>query len=48
VSEEVQIEEVCEVFGGLVSAIDRLVKQLSKSAAPPTHAELDAIVDSHA
>jgi hypothetical protein len=48
VSDEVQIEEVCEVFGGLVPAIDRLVKQLSKSAAPPTQAELDAIVDSHA
>ena len=48
VSDEVQIEEVREVFGGLVPAIDRLVKQLSKSAAPPTQAELDAIVDSHA
>lgn len=48
VSDEVQIEEVCEVFGGLVPAIDRLVKQLSKSAAPPTQAELEAIVDSDA
>lgn len=47
-SDQVQIEEVCEVFGGLVPAIDRLVKQLSRSAAPPTQAELDAIIDSHA
>jgi GNAT superfamily N-acetyltransferase len=39
---------VSEVFDGLMPAIDRLVKQLSKSAAPPTQAELEAIVDSHA
>lgn len=48
VSDEVQIEEVCEVLGGLVPAIDGLVKQLSRSAAPPTEAELNAIVDSDA
>jgi hypothetical protein len=33
VPDQVRIEEVCEVFSGLVPAIERLMNQLSKSAA---------------
>lgn len=46
--DEVRIEEVSEVFDGLLLAIDGLVRQLSQSAVPPTPAELEAIVASPA
>ena len=45
-SDEVWIEEVRELFDGLAPAIDRLIRQLSHSATPPSPAQLEEIVAS--
>ena len=44
----VQVEVLDKVTGEVVEAFGRLIPQLSRSAAPPGQAELDAIVASSA
>jgi ribosomal protein S18 acetylase RimI-like enzyme len=48
VPREVRIEEVSDVFDGLLPVVEGLVRQLSRSAVSPTQAELEAIVASPA
>jgi ribosomal protein S18 acetylase RimI-like enzyme len=45
---QIRVEEVTELFDGLVEVVDRLVRQLSRSSPAPSAAELEEIADSPA
>lgn len=45
---EIRIDEATEVYDGLPDAVDRLVRQLSRSSPPPSAAELEELVGSPA
>jgi len=46
VPDEIRIEEATERFDGLSDAIDRLVRQLSRSSPPPSAPELEELIGS--
>lgn len=45
---EIRIDEATEVFDGLSDAVDRLVRQLSRSSPPPSGSELEELIGSPA
>jgi ribosomal protein S18 acetylase RimI-like enzyme len=48
VAGEIRIEEATEVYDGLPEAVDRLVRQLSRSSPPPSPSELEELIGSPA
>jgi ribosomal protein S18 acetylase RimI-like enzyme len=48
VAGEIRIEEATELYDGLPEAVDRLVRQLSRSSPPPSAAELEELIGSPA
>jgi ribosomal protein S18 acetylase RimI-like enzyme len=48
VAGEIRIEEATELYDGLPEAVDRLVRQLSRSSPPPSLPELDELIGSPA
>jgi ribosomal protein S18 acetylase RimI-like enzyme len=46
--DEIRREEASDNFEGLVEAVDRLVRQLSRSSPPPSAAELEELIGSPA
>jgi ribosomal protein S18 acetylase RimI-like enzyme len=47
-SGEIRVVQATERFDGLLDAVDRLVRQLSRSSPPPSAAELDELIGSPA
>ena len=45
---EIRIEEATELYEGLTEAVDRLVRQLSRSSPPPSASELEELIGSPA
>jgi ribosomal protein S18 acetylase RimI-like enzyme len=48
VAGEIRIDEATEVYDGLPEAVERLVRQLSRSSPPPSAAELQELIGSPA
>jgi ribosomal protein S18 acetylase RimI-like enzyme len=48
VAGEIRVDEATELFDGLPDAVDRLVRQLSRSSPPPSASELEELIGSPA